>query len=303
MLDVKTLDHLSLGGSFSSASARRPPALSDFFEWVVESGWAPQNPCTDERELARLEQSTVRGDCISPLLQAGDTVFIDRAAAPLPGDVVSFRLSRRFCAAQNSDLPAGQSPWEPGAPWCKLYGRFHGLDMLFDRHGGSVTATLATLEDPDGAPLPHLHPVRNVRRNGRLLFAPDAYSGQIGLNAATDPASSVNTSSSVMGSVLTYVSVTVTVPTGQTWPVLVTGSANANLGASPTGAFRLKQVGTIIQGPYGWNSNMANGGFTAAFDCTTTLAAGSHTFTIEGFNSSGGATFEGAGLTVSLLKR
>lgn len=162
-----------------------PPPLEEVFARVVADGWTPRNPAFGA-ELDRLEQSTVRGDCISPLLQAGDTVYVDHATPAQPGDIVSFALGRRGAEAQNSALPSGQSPCSQGDRWCKLYLRWRGLDMLLDRHGNSATGTLMTLEDPDGDPLPSLHPVRNIRRNGRLLFAPDAHASQVGLNAATD---------------------------------------------------------------------------------------------------------------------
>jgi hypothetical protein len=146
--------------------------LETFFADTVAAGWAPRNPCTDAAELAKLEQSGVRGDCISPLLIEGDTIFIDRSAKPEPGDVVAFALSQRGADAQNSALPPGQSPWKAGDRWCKLYGTRHGFALLYDRHGSEMTATLASCEDPHDVPL--LFPVRNILRNGRLLFGPAA---------------------------------------------------------------------------------------------------------------------------------
>jgi hypothetical protein len=139
-----------------------------YFADTVAAGWAPRNPCTDERELAGLFAMLTRGDCISPLVIDSDVVYIDRNAKPEPGDVVDFALSSRGAEAQNSDLPPGQSPWKAGDRWCKLYGTRHGLDLLYDRHGGEATATLMTCESPDDTPI--LYPVRQIRRNGRLLY-------------------------------------------------------------------------------------------------------------------------------------
>jgi hypothetical protein len=86
----------------------------------------------------------------------------------LPGDIVSTELSRRFCELQNANLPAGQSPWRPGASWAKLYADVHGIEMLFERHGHAVCATLMACESPEDMPV--LAPVRNVLRAGRMLF-------------------------------------------------------------------------------------------------------------------------------------
>jgi hypothetical protein len=183
MIDIDMLELIGRPGCGAYSGTKPPPMLEEVFARVVADGWHPRVPCTDERELARLEQSTVRGDCISPLLQAGDTIFIDAHMPAQSGDVVSFSLSRRGAEAQNSDLPPGQSPWRAGDRWCKLLVRHH-FDMLLDRHGNSATATLMSCEHPDDIPV--LHPVRNIRRNGQLLFTPDAHSSQLGLNAATD---------------------------------------------------------------------------------------------------------------------
>lgn len=161
-----------------------------YFADTVAAGWRPVHPCTDARELATLEASGVMGDCIYPLLQEGDTIYVDRSMRPQSGDVVSFSLSSRGVEAQNSDLPPAQAPWKVGDRWCKLFGRRLDLDMLYDRHGSEATATLMSCESP--IVTPRLHPVRNIRRNGRLLFAPDNHCSEIGLNAATVTA--INTS-------------------------------------------------------------------------------------------------------------
>jgi hypothetical protein len=156
--------------------------LDRIFDDTVARGWRPRSPAFGA-ELLDLEQSRVRGDCTAPLLVDGDLVFIDRTRRAQPGDFASFMLSSRGARAQNSSLPPGQSPWAPGSNWLKLLCVYHGYEFLLDRHGNSATATLMACESPDDTPV--LHPVRNVARGGRLLFAPDAHSGQIGTNAAT----------------------------------------------------------------------------------------------------------------------
>jgi len=185
MLDTEMLDLLSRTGGgayFGPSPPPPPPPLEDVFARIVADGWAPRSPAFGP-ELDHLEASTIRGDCISPLLQAGDTVYVDPRIPAQSGDVCSFQLSRRGAEAQNSDLPVGQSPWSAGAAWCKLFVKYHGFDMLLDRYGNVATATLLACEHPDDVPV--LHPVRNVRRAGRLLFQPDMFASQIGLNAAT----------------------------------------------------------------------------------------------------------------------
>lgn len=140
-----------------------------------------------------------------------------------------------------------------------------------------------------------------------LSFGPTASislsdTAQINLGAVTSPVSVQNAVSSTLGTRLTYASITIVVPPGQAWPVLVTGNAQAFLGTSPSGVFKLALDGTDLFA-YGWNATFANQNFTASFDYTTTLSAGSHTFIIWGDNTSGGATFEQANLTVNFLKR
>jgi hypothetical protein len=159
----------------------RPLQLEDAFERLTH-GWRPRSPAFGD-ELAALEASHCRGDCVSPLLQDGDTAFVDRRLRAQPGDLATFRLSARGCDAQNRDLPVGQSPWAPGASWAKLMIEYRGLEMLLDRHGGAATATLLACESADDRPI--LHPVRNVMRGGRLLYAPDTFAAQLGNNAAT----------------------------------------------------------------------------------------------------------------------
>jgi hypothetical protein len=113
-------------------------------------------------------------------------VYIDPHTQPLPGDLVSFALSERGAAALNSGLPAAQSVCRAGDRWLKLYVPYHGYDMLLEKYGHSATATLLACESPDDTPV--LHPVRNIRRGGRLLFTPDSFAshtGEIRPNAAS----------------------------------------------------------------------------------------------------------------------
>jgi hypothetical protein len=181
MLDIQMLDELARPGARTYVGVA-PPTLEDIFARVVADGWEPRR-IAGESELDELEAATIRGTCLNPLLFADDVVYIDRRMSPQPGDIVSFRLSRRAVEAQNSALPPGQSPCRPGDAWCKLYAPYHGFRMLLERHGNAITASFATSEDPDTCG--PLWPVRQVRRNGRLLFAPDLHAGQVGQNGAT----------------------------------------------------------------------------------------------------------------------
>lgn len=225
--------------------------LEKYFPDTVAAGWAPRNPCTDPAELATLEQSLARGDCIAPLIQAGDILYIDRAMKPEPGDVVSFTLSERGAQAQNSALPAGQSLWERGAHWCKLLGMRHGFHMLHDRHGSAATATLMACESPDDAPV--LHPVRQICRGGRMLFGTDSHSAQIGLNAATSiyestAAGPINISTASPSKTLVT---TVTVPAAvvdTNHVISFLGSVTLVAGTSvPSGGLVNIYIGTITQ--------------------------------------------------------
>jgi hypothetical protein len=126
---------------------------------------------------------------------------------------------------------------------------------------------------------------------------------QINIGAVSSPSSTSFATPTTMGATFqTFVAVTVVVPIGQAWPVQVTGAVQAFLGTTPTGVFNLTQDGTVELGQ-GWNSTFANQNFSAAFNYTVTLTGGTHTFGIEGHNTSGGATFEQASLQVSFLKR
>lgn len=210
MLDLSMLEMIgrSDGWNYIGPPDQRPPLINELFKRVLADGWSPRNPAYGT-ELERLEVAEARGDCISPLVQAGDTLYIDSAMPPLPGDLVCFTLSRRGAEAQNANLPSGQQRWAAGARWCKLFANYAGVPMLFDRHGGSATATLLCCESPDETPI--LHPVRNIRRNGKLLFVREIHCAQIGLGAATETLTAYNgshTTSAVFGADTTWLTIT-----------------------------------------------------------------------------------------------
>ncbi|HVZ32488.1 MAG TPA: hypothetical protein VG963_08680, partial [Polyangiaceae bacterium] len=208
MLDLGMLDLIARRGGGSWLGKDRLPFINEVFARVVRDGWAPRSPAFGD-ELERLDRSYTRGTCIEPLILAGDEVYIDREMPPQPGDLVSFALSSRGADAQNSGLPAGQSRWSAGDRWIKLYAKYGGTEMLFDKYGSSATATLMTCESPDHTPV--LYPVRNIRRHGRLLFTPDHYGSQIGLNAATTTTTAYNgshTTAAVFGADTTWLTIT-----------------------------------------------------------------------------------------------
>lgn len=172
--------------------------IDDEFAAVVKRGWAPKS-IASENELAGLQYSRIRGDCVSPLLIEGDEVWIDPNTPAAPGDLVSFRLSQRFVDEQNANLPSGQSPCKRGDHWVKLYTIMHGFDMLLERHGNAAMATRLSCDEPDETPI--LHPVRQVRRAGQLLFAPDVHATQINNNAATSVFTTTNSSFALTASI------------------------------------------------------------------------------------------------------
>jgi len=142
---------------------------------TADAGWRPVNPCTDPQELARLDSCYVGGgDCMVPILAVGDTLFFDRDAKAQHGDIVVFRLSRR--AAADMD-PNGV--WQPGALdgtalWVKLLAVPDGskTGFLVSKGGDPLTASFMASEFPTDDP--PIWPLRNVWRNGRLLFGPAA---------------------------------------------------------------------------------------------------------------------------------
>ena len=107
----------------------------------------------------------------------------------------------------------------------------------------------------------------------------------------------------LVASFLSFLSLTVVVPAGEIWQVLVTGQMDILLGSLPTGEIRLQLDGVTVQTPLAWNSNMASQAYSVPVNYVTTLAAGSHTFNCQAINTGGGATFEDGTLSVALLKR
>jgi hypothetical protein len=199
----------------------------------------------------------------------GNTALTDEAAITFDGATLTYYINRR--AVLQRSLPAGLT--------------FYGAVALYESYG---------VNSLDFGPT-------------SAISQTDTY--QVSYGAITLPSSSSNSSPFTMSTTWrTVVSVSVTVPTGELWDVLVTGSALAYLGFSPTGDFILTLDGAFgtnqgtVQGA-GWGGTLSNTPFTAGFDYTTTLGAGTHTFAISCINTSGGATFESAFLQVSLLKR
>jgi hypothetical protein len=156
--------------------------LTQLFARTVKEGWRPRTPAF-EPEVRRLTASRVRGDCVAPLARPDDIVYLDPSTPAEPGDLVSFALSERGAAAQNSALPEGQSPARPGDRWLELLAEDHGYPTLLDRHGRFTTVSFLGAEHPDD-PVP-LAPVRNIRRGVCLVFVPDTHASGLGINAAT----------------------------------------------------------------------------------------------------------------------
>ncbi len=185
-LDLELLEMLGRPGGFVTlGGAKSLPQREEVFARLVEDGWSPRDPAYGA-ELDRLEMSTTRGHCLEPLIMEGDVVYIDPSGSPLPGDVVSFSLSARAAAAQNEDLPPFDArPCKPGDRWLKLFVPYCGIDLLYERYGHFLTTTWAACEDPKE--IPRLSPVRNIRRDGQLLFTPEeVHCVNIGDSAATD---------------------------------------------------------------------------------------------------------------------
>lgn len=182
MIDVAMFAELAAPGC-RVFEGSRPPLLEEVFARVVHDGWVPRSPAYGA-ELERLEVSTAFGVCLEPLIVAGDEVYIDHSMPPQPGDIVSFELSERGAQANTT----AERVCRKGDRWLKLYVPFRGVaDMLLEKYGNSATATLMACEHPDDAP--RLAPVRNIRRNGKLLFTPESLAAEIELNAATDVSS------------------------------------------------------------------------------------------------------------------
>jgi hypothetical protein len=302
MIDLAMLDELArqIAGRMGS---RRPPELENVFARIVADGWAPRSPAFGE-ELARLEVSTARGKCLEPLIVEGDELYVDPRLPPKPGDLVSFQLSERGAAAQNSALPPGQSPWRAGDRWTKLLVPYRGIAMLLENHGGAATTTLLAGESADAAVA--LWPVRQIRRASRLLFTPDVYSPQIGIDAASQifsvvVAGAVQLNLPVGSTVQDVDVITGTIiTTGR--PIAVDASTFFSIGNSNNNAPNMckltvrrdgSDVGTaIFDGYAAWlNANSSgqrswNGQVTLTI--TDAPAAGSHTYAFHITGSAGG---------------
>jgi hypothetical protein len=118
MVDAAILEQLARPSGVMVG--QRPLQLEEVFARVAADGWAPRRPAF-EPELGQLEVSMARGTCCEPLLVGGDLLYIDPRLPPAAGDLVSFALSERGAAAQNSALPPGQLPARKGDRWAKLY--------------------------------------------------------------------------------------------------------------------------------------------------------------------------------------
>lgn len=121
--------------------------------------------------------------------------------------------------------------------------------------------------------------------------------------AVTESVVSEDANDLTLGTIADLASAQIVVPTGQTWRLSVEASATIDLGASPSGACRLYENGVQVQENKGWNSNMANQEIHPAFTHVVDLGAGTHTFAIRGFNSSGGATKRDAIVKITGLKK
>jgi hypothetical protein len=289
VIDVAMFDQLArpCGGGIVQAG-KRLITLEDVFGLTVANGWCPRSPAF-EPELSRLEVSTTRGNCLEPLIFAGDVVYIDRNAKPLPGDLVSLKLSKRYVADNNGSLVNGQPPRE-GDQWLKLFVLYHGFEMLLENRD-SATATRLACEHPDDTPV--LHPIRQVRRDGRLLFTPDSHAGQLGDNAASQMISAqanssiqtlnVNASNSPVNSDLQTVTITTS-----GFPVAIDLSVNWDVGTSAAGV-----VTSFALYCYRDGSNTGSAGYVtngapavgpsslATLSVTDMPSAGTHTYTLR----------------------
>jgi hypothetical protein len=311
VIDSKMLEQLAAASGAHVGD--RPPDLREIFARVVADGWTPRNPAY-ESELDTLTRYTINDatDCLAPLLHAGDVIYVDHGVRAQSGDIVAFALSERGAALQNEAAARlGQRSWKRGDHWCKLLVNYRGFDMLLERHGGAATATLLGAESPDDPVA--LAPVRNIRRNGVLLFAPlgvlglTACSPEINNNAATD----VYTST-VAGPVNVYTSgapgstliTSITVPAYQ-WsvPFVVTVTGNVDHHAPGVQFSGYATVTTSATPPSGWttanqisrnaSTAAADMGATIAIENTGTQAAGvSTTFYLYGYG--GGVSAAGA---------
>jgi hypothetical protein len=215
------------GYCFSGPKDQHPPSLEEVFKWIV-TGWRPRNLAYGS-ELDGLEQMVTRGRCLEPLLMEGDVVYVDRGASPQPGDIVCFELSERMAATQNANLPPFDAlPCKMGESWLKLFVPYIGIGMLHERYGHSMTATFAACENPDDTPM--LAPVRQIRRNGVLLFPPECHAPQVTLEAASEIISNFSAAqvvSNVGTATVNTTIISITASTGG-FPVALDAMCNAD---------------------------------------------------------------------------
>jgi len=168
MLDLEMLNRLARpSGAYLGP---RPPSLDEVFARVVRDGWAPRSVAYGS-ELAGLQIARTHGVCLEPLIVDGDEVFIDPHATALSGDLVQVAVSQRFADLQNAGHMPGQREWRKGDRWIKLFVDYHSVPMLLENKGAGAVSLLGG-ETPE-AVVP-LAVVRNIRRNGRLLFQPES---------------------------------------------------------------------------------------------------------------------------------
>jgi hypothetical protein len=141
-----------------------------------------------EAELSSLEAAPSSGACLAPLIQEGDILYIDHRCPAQFGDLVVFAASSRFAAAQNeggarADSSRAWPPLQAGDRWAKLFTPVHGMGMLMDNRGEHGLVSFMAGESADATP--RLAPIRNIRRNGVLLFNPEVCAGNIAPGAAT----------------------------------------------------------------------------------------------------------------------
>ena len=127
---------------------------------------------------------------------------------------------------------------------------------------------------------------------------------EIGDEAVTESVSVESATDFTLTSTYTDLSsASVVVPSGQTWRLSVEATASVALGSTPSGACRLMENGVQVQELKGWNSNMTNLDIEIGYTHVVSLGAGTHTFTIQGRNTSGGATKLHAIVKITPLKK
>jgi len=285
-----------------------------FFARVVADGWEPRNPAGAD-EVAGLDSFVVGSTgCLVPLLLPGDTIYVDRTASAQPGDIVGFKLSARGAEAQNSSPIADsreQPLWRAGDRWAKLFVRSnHGVDMLLERFGNAATATLLACESPEQIPV--LHPVRNVMRDGKLLFQPPIHSPQVSANAVSQMISNYGFSTVTVNNNITQgvgsstdvnvISASITT-TGSPVAIDVTSTVTLTGGGVPASSFTACTLEVWMDGASigstKWDGkNLANfgGGSTppaipVTLSATHTPSAGVHTYSLHAHVAGAGSVW------------